>query len=247
MKYSVGLSTDPGPRSGVNQDSASVSVPKEKPSSVLLVVADGMGGANAGDYASQQAVSTIKEELLKDNLPHPEFVPHRLQEAITLANQKIFDRSSTSPDMHGMGCTVVVAVVLDDTFWVASVGDSRAYLIRNGSVKQLTEDHTWVNAQVRVGLLTPEQAANHDLSHVLERAVGTDTEVEVDILADDILETDDVLVLCSDGLYNVVEDTSMAALIDGLSAQEAADLLLKSALEAPARDNVTVAVLRVTE
>lgn len=245
MKFSVGLSTNPGPRAGVNQDSASIAIPASNPHSALVIVADGMGGANAGDYASQQAVAIVKEVMLDGGLPAGKDIPERLREAIGLANRRIYKRSILSPEMQGMGCTIVVAAIVENTCWIASVGDSRAYLMREKKIEQLTEDHTWVNAQVRVGLLTPEQAANHDLSHVLERAVGTDEDVEIDILPKSMLNTGDVLILCSDGLYNVVEDERLPVLVVGVDAQEAADTLVQAALDAPARDNVTVGVLKV--
>ncbi len=245
MKFSVGLSTNPGPRAGVNQDSASIAIPAANPHSALVVVADGMGGANAGDYASQQAVAIVKEVMLDGGLPPESEIPERLKEAIGLANSRIYKRSTLSPEMQGMGCTIVVAAIVEDRYWIASVGDSRAYLMRDKKIKQLTEDHTWVNAQVRVGLLTPEQAANHDLQHVLERAVGTDADVDIDVLPANELETGDVLILCSDGLYNVVADERLPVLVYGADAQEAADTLVQAALDAPARDNITVGVLKV--
>ena len=146
-----------------------------------------------------------------------------------------------------MGCTVVVVLTLDDTYWVASVGDSRVYLVRDNQAYQLTDDHTWVNARVREGVLTAEQAANHSLRHVLDRALGTRPSVEVDIRPDEYLEMDDVLVLCTDGLYGVVSDEEIAAITSQLDAQMAAQKLVEVALAAPTHDNVSVVVLRVTE
>jgi protein phosphatase len=164
--------------------------------------------------------------------------------AITTANTIIYEKSMLSPDMEGMGCTIVVALVIDDVYWIANVGDSRAYLMREQQSYQITDDHTWVNARVKEGLLTPEQAAGHSLRHVLDRALGAETTIEVDMWPDDILESGDALLLCSDGLYGVLDDSTIQNVMLGKSAVEAADALVNQALSIPARDNVSVAVLR---
>jgi protein phosphatase len=135
--------------------------------------------------------------------------------------------------------------MLDDAYWVASVGDSRVYLVREGTSYQLTDDHTWVNARVREGVLTAEQAANHSLRHVLDRALGTRPSVEVDIRPDEFLEEGDVLVMCTDGLYGVVPDEEIAAIVSQSGAQAAAQRLVEVALAAPTHDNVSVVVLQV--
>lgn len=244
MKLSIGLKTDPGPREGANQDSILGMVSETSPTVALLVVADGMGGAKAGEHASQEAVAVIKKNLVEAGLPTVENARDRLREAVTLANQSIYEKSHSSPDMEGMGCTVVIALVIDDVYWIASVGDSRAYLVRGNENYQLTDDHTWVNARVREGLLTPEQAANHSLRHVLDRALGTEATIEVDVWPDDVLETGDVIILCTDGLYGVLEDESIVELATQPSAEEAADALVNKALVAQTHDNTSVVVLR---
>ena len=243
MNLSIGLKTDRGPREGQNQDTILGLLVEGPPQTALLVVADGMGGAKAGEMASQEAVAVLYEHLVKRGIPSPESAPERLLEAITTANTAIYEKSLLSPETEGMGCTVVVALVIDDVYWIASVGDSRAYLVREQKSYQITDDHTWVNARVKEGLLTPEQAASHSLRHVLDRALGSETTIEVDIWPDDILEEGDVLLLCSDGLYGVLDDSTIRDVILGKSAPEAADALVKRALSMPARDNVSVAML----
>lgn len=161
MKLTIGLKTDPGPREGANQDSILGVISETTPKVAVMIVADGMGGAKAGERASQEAIAVIKQSLVDKGLPTAEDAAARLREAVTMANHAIYEKSRSSPDMEGMGCTVVVALVIDDVYWIASVGDSRAYLVRDSENYQLTDDHTWVNARVREGLLTPEQAANH--------------------------------------------------------------------------------------
>jgi serine/threonine protein phosphatase PrpC len=244
MKFDIGTHTDSGPREGENQDSILAVIPEDTPNAVVLIVADGMGGAKAGEHASREAVAVIQNVLIDQGLPSVEEVPERLEEAILAANTSIYMKGQSSPEMEGMGCTVVVVLALKDVYWVASVGDSRAYLMRDAGMKQLTDDHTWVNARVREGMLTREQAAQHSLRHVLDRALGTRPTVEVDVWPDDVFEDGDMLVLCTDGMYGVIPDEEMAALIDGRSAQDAADALFERALNAPTHDNVSVVVLR---
>jgi serine/threonine protein phosphatase PrpC len=243
MNLSIGLKTDRGPREGQNQDSILGVLISGPPQIALLVVADGMGGAKAGDMASQEAIAVIHTYLIDKGVPSSGTVPERLLEAITAANTSIYQKSLLSPDTEGMGCTVVVALVIDDVYWIASVGDSRAYLLRGQESYQITDDHTWVNARVKEGLLTPEQAANHSLRHVLDRVLGAETTIEVDIWPDDILESGDALLLCTDGLYGVLDDDTIRNVILGKSASEAADALIQRALSMPARDNVSVAML----
>jgi serine/threonine protein phosphatase PrpC len=245
MKLSLGTKTDPGPREGTNQDSALVVSPPDRPDFALAIVADGMGGHRSGEEASAEAVRAIHEHLVEQGSPQEDEVEDRLCEAIRAANASIHYIGTTSPEMEGMGCTVVVALATGDQFWVASVGDSRAYLIRRGNLVQLTQDHTWVNARVQEGVLTQEQADTHMLRHVLDRALGPEPEVEVDCWPAAPLEVGDILVLCTDGLHGVLTDD---AILEGAaaaeSAQQVAEELVARALAAPAEDNVTVAVIK---
>jgi serine/threonine protein phosphatase PrpC len=244
MKLSTGQRSDPGPREGENQDSILAVMPEEYPGVTLLIVADGMGGANAGEQASRQAVTVIHDKLLGETPPAPDEVPDRLHEAITAANYAIYQKGSSAPEFEGMGCTVVVMLALDDAYWIASVGDSRAYLVRGMKLHQLTTDHTWVNARLQEGLLTPEQAAGHSLAHVLDRALGVDKSVKVDVGAENSLEEGDVVVLCTDGLYGVIDERVIAWAAANHPAHRAADILLERALNAPTHDNVSVIVVR---
>jgi len=244
MNLSLGLKTDRGPREGENQDSIVGVIIEGPPRIALAIVADGMGGAKAGEHASQEAVKVVQHYLVGSGLPTVENAATRLRDAITLANKSIYDKGKSSTEMEGMGCTIVVALVIDDVYWIASVGDSRAYLVRNSESHQLTDDHTWVNARVREGLLTPEQAANHSLKHVLDRALGTETTIEVDVWPDDVLEEGDVLLLCTDGLYGVLEDGDIPNLVAGRTPEDAATALVDRALNAPTHDNTSVIVLR---
>lgn len=247
MQLDIGFHTDPGPRKGENQDSLLVETTRSEPGAALLIVADGMGGAQAGEQASREAVSVIRQELMMGSLPEPSAAGERLRLAIESANASIFSRAQSARELEGMGCTVVAVLILDDVYWIASVGDSRVYLVREDQVLQLTDDHTWVNARVREGVLTPEQAANHSLRHVLDRALGTRPSVEIDIRPDEFLEEGDMLVLCTDGLYGVLDDQTIADIASRPGAQEAAEKLVAEALAADTHDNVSVIVLQVAE
>src|SRR5690606_39732746 len=141
----------------------------------------------------------------------PTTASERLHQAILTANQSIYDEAQAMPEKQGMGCTIVAALILGNQGWIASVGDSRAYLIRGESSKQLTQDHTWVHARVRHGIMTREEAVNSGLRHVLDRALGTRPNVEVDVWPARTLEPGDVLLLCSDGLYGVLDDDELCA------------------------------------
>lgn len=241
MKLDVGYSTDPGPRRGANQDSVKVEMLGEE--GALLILSDGMGGARAGEYASREAVSVIYEQITNEP-PTAENASERLYEAVMAANASIFEQGQAAPEKHGMGCTVVAVLVLGTQYWVASVGDSRVYLIRGERAHQLTTDHTWVNARVRDGVITKEEASNHSLRHVLDRALGTRPNVEIDVFPPRQLEGSDVLLLCSDGLYSVLDDTFIAVEAEAYPAQEAADTLVRQALSAHTHDNVSVVILQ---
>jgi PPM family protein phosphatase len=244
MKLSIGQKTDPGPRKGGNEDSLLALSPDGRPEMALLVVADGMGGAKGGEHASQEAIRVIHQELVSHDLPTVQDAATRLREAITAANTSVHLKGQSNPDMEGMGCTVVVALIIESTFWVASVGDSRAYLIRDGQIKQLTDDHTWVGQQVRDGVLTAEQAARHSLRHVLDRALGAETSIDIDVWPDDVLKPGDTLLLCTDGLYGVIENERIAQVACLRPVENAADELIRAALQAETRDNVSVVVLQ---
>jgi serine/threonine protein phosphatase PrpC len=244
MKLDIGYRTDPGPQYDHNEDTVLVSASEDSPGIALLMVADGMGGAKAGELASQEAVRVIRQRLLEQPPPTSDTAAARLREAIEAANQSIYQKGSGSPELEGMGSTVVLALIIDDTFWVAHVGDSRAYLVRGEIGYRLTQDHTWKDEQVRKGLLTQEQADNLNIDHVLDRALGPQSTVETEIASDEYLEIGDTLILCSDGLHGVLDDQEIVLTAAKHSPQEAANLLMERALDVPATDNVSVIVVR---
>ncbi len=228
------------------------------PALQLYVLSDGMGGEAHGEVASQLAVQTVLTHcrqaensrttpIFGESSPDVSERTNRLASAIHLANRKVFDSAVSNPEQQGMGATIVAAWVDGQRLSIAHVGDSRAYLLREGSMDQLTADHSLVAEKVRVGILTPQEADASELQSVLTRAVGTKSTVEVDTDEQALLVGDCVL-LCSDGLTRMVTDPEIAStLLTSTSAQESADRLVDLANDNGGADNVTVIVLRVDE
>ncbi|CAM4252556.1 Stp1/IreP family PP2C-type Ser/Thr phosphatase [Paenibacillus tarimensis] len=208
----------------------------------VAIVADGMGGHQAGDVASQLAVDTFREAMsgVSGELTL-EAAKTLLRQAILQANEVVYELASQNDHYHNMGTTVVAALLLQDSGVVGHIGDSRAYKLRQGDLRQLTEDHTLVNELAKSGQISAEEAASHPRRNVLTRALGTDREVEVDIKGFSWKE-DDLLLLCSDGLYSMVSDEEMRmTLIESeLDLDGKAERLIEQALRAGGEDNVTV-------
>lgn len=206
----------------------------------LFVVCDGMGGHRAGDTASKLASETIQEFLIsaKERTDYEEMVV----EAVEAANKAVYDLAKTNPDYFNMGTTCVLVLVHEGRAIIAHVGDSRVYLMRDRSLRQLTEDHSLVQKLINQGLLTEEGARHHPERSTLTRAVGTDERVEVELDYLDLEEGDTVL-LCSDGLTTMVEDQEILDLL--LTTSEAKDQvtgLVQAALDRGGADNITVTV-----
>jgi protein phosphatase len=222
----------------------------------LYVLSDGMGGEAHGEVASKLAVQTIMDHCQQAANSHatPSFGEskadvsertNRLASAIHLANRKVYEKAISNPGHKGMGATIVAAWMEGQKLSLAHVGDSRAYLLRAGSLDQLTADHSLVAEKVRIGILTPQEADASEMQSVLTRAVGTNENVEVDADEQMLLAGDSVL-LCSDGLSRMVTDPEIASiLLTSISAQNAADRLVDLANENGGVDNVSVIVLRI--
>jgi protein phosphatase len=222
----------------------------------LLVVADGMGGHNSGEVASEIATKTIREMAQKMLGGAQQIVPEGGDPAVSVrarqlgfivkhANAMIYEKGRAIGKDAGMGTTVVAALCDGKSATVAHVGDSRAYLFRNGRLQALTEDHSLVGDQVKRGLLTAAEAVKSNLQNILTRALGADKEVEVDV-ADHPLLPGDVLLLASDGLMKMVDDDQVARTIAELgSARAIVDSLIKQSRDAGGVDNVTVVAARV--
>jgi protein phosphatase len=229
MVGSYARTSDTGRKRRRNEDSYVVAPP-------LFAVADGMGGAQAGEVASKLAAAAL-EETDSGALSGPE----RLISLIREANRRVYERASSDPTTSGMGTTMTVALVEPDGVTIGHVGDSRAYLYRDGRLEQLTDDHSLVNELVKSGKLSREEAELHPQRSVITRAVGTDPDVDVDAFVVDAQEGD-VFVLCSDGLTDMVADDEIEETVDRHHGD--LDRLTKSLVSAANRgggeDNITV-------
>lgn len=226
-------------RSG-NEDSHLVS-----PDHGLFIVADGMGGHAAGEVASGMAVERIRDALGSLKGASPESVMERLLAAIRGANEAIYQRTLTEREKRGMGTTATVLVLIPDRYVVAHVGDSRAYLLRGGVLHQLTKDHSYVQEQVDEGRLTPEQARTHPYSNVITRCLGASWQLDPDVFAGAV-EAGDLFLLTSDGLTGMIEDETLAAILqtDG-TPERWVDRMVVEANRRGGLDNITAIVVRV--
>lgn len=247
LKVDFAELTDIGRRRSVNQDNLAQRVPEDpqevERNGALFVVADGMGGHAAGEIASTIAVNTICSAYF-DN-PSGD-VLQGLAQAIKQANDAILSIARENTDHAGMGTTLVAAVLCQGILYVANIGDSRAYIIRHGRLRQLTEDHSWVAEQVRAGVLTEDQARSHVHRNVITRSLGTQSNVTADVFVEPAREGD-ILILCSDGLHGYVNDELLAATTKTYEPVEAARRLIDLANEAGGPDNITVTIIRVSE
>ncbi len=251
MRIEAGARTDLGRVRRNNEDCYQV-----QPALNLYVLSDGMGGEAHGEVASNLAVETIiahcqqaensrTTPIFGESQPDVSERTNRLTSAVHLANRKVFEMASANAGHKGMGATIVAAWIEGQRLSLAHVGDSRAYLLRAGTLDQLTADHSLVAEKVRIGILTPQEADASEMQSVLTRAVGTHENVEVD--ADEqMLLAGDALLLCSDGLSRMVTDPEIAStILTSTSAQNAADRLVDLANENGGVDNVSVIVLRI--
>jgi PPM family protein phosphatase len=234
MKLRVGASTDVGRVRQGNEDSFMVHDP-------LFAVADGMGGHQGGEVASKLALETLGRLTLE---PSGDTSPS-LVDAVRQANRDVLEKASTDPGLHGMGTTLTALVKGDERVLLAHVGDSRAYIVRDGQMKQLTEDHTVVEGLVQEGRLTREEAEIHPQRSILTRALGVDGDVEVDETTHQVKPGDRIL-LCSDGLTGMVPEGEIQRILgEREDPQRAAEALVDAANEAGGQDNITAVVLDV--
>ncbi|MDQ4095611.1 MAG: Stp1/IreP family PP2C-type Ser/Thr phosphatase [Actinomycetota bacterium] len=236
MNISVGAQSDVGRVREGNEDSYLVHEP-------LFVVADGMGGHLAGDVASSTAVDVI----LNNSDTASASDPQSLAELIRSANAAIWEKATNDPSLRGMGTTCTLVLLNENRAHIAHVGDSRAYLLRDGSLRQVTEDHTLVARMVKEGRLQPEEAEHHPQRSIITRALGVDADVEVDLDSLD-LQAGDRLLLCSDGLSGMIDHSSIeSALQDHDDPQDAAEELIRRANAAGGEDNITVVIIDVSD
>ena len=231
--------TDVGQKRKMNQDYVFVSENPVGNLPNLFVVADGMGGHNAGDYASSHAVQTLVDEIRRD----ADFNPIKvIRHAIETANTEILDRSRSDENLRGMGTTMVVCTIVGHYAYVANVGDSRLYVVQ-GEIHQVTKDHSLVQEMVRMGEIKPEEARNHPNKNVITRAVGVEKEVNIDFF-DLRIRKGDKILLCSDGLSNMLEDNEIREIVtSGGDVEERARKLITAANQNGGKDNISVVLV----
>lgn len=228
--------TDVGRKREVNQDFVYVTDKPIGPFPNLLVVADGMGGHKAGDFASKYTVKVLREELERTELMKTEDI---LLHIVSVANHELIKAANSDVKLEGMGTTLVVATVIDQTLYFANVGDSRLYLI-NDKIRQLSKDHSLVEEMVRLGGIKAEEAKHHPDKNIITRAMGVKEDVEADIY-EYRLKKGDLILMCTDGLSNMVEDEDMFNLIKGArDIVEAVLMLIEQANSNGGRDNIGV-------
>ena len=204
----------------------------------LLVVADGMGGHRAGEYASRLAVEVLKQELAASTKDGPEAM---MKNAITRANERVLEAARQDANLHGMGTTLVVATVIDRTLYFANVGDSRLYLV-NDDIKQLSKDHSLVQEMVRLGGINEEEAKYHPDKNIITRAIGAKDELEIDFY-EYRLKRGDIILMCTDGLSNMVENEEILHIVKcSRDVVETVEQLIERAKENGGSDNIGVIV-----
>jgi protein phosphatase len=248
MKFEFSALTDVGRQRANNEDAVSLDADRG-----IVVLADGMGGYNAGEVASELAVTLVSRELARwlDQAAHvaaTRDVRRAMEICVDTANRAIFDASHTKPECAGMGTTLVMAVLHGGTLIVGHVGDSRAYRWRDGTLEQLTRDHSLLQEQLDIGLITPEEAAHSEHRNLVTRALGVEDTVMLD--AKDIpIQPGDLFLLCSDGLNDMLTDADIATELarEHGSLELCTRRLIDEANARGGRDNISVALIRVGE
>ncbi len=241
--------TDVGQRRDHNEDAFLVDEPLG-----LFIVADGMGGHAGGGTASRLAVETIQAAVRHARDAEPEIfgasapvedsaVPDVLREAVEEACAVIFRTAQGSPELAGMGTTVTAALVDGRIAYVAHVGDSRCYLLREGRIYQVSEDHSLVNEQLKAGAISPDEAKHSRFRNIITRSVGFEQQVQVDLMGLE-LEAGDALVVCCDGLSNLVDDDEILHIVEESTIDLAPGRLVALANDRGGDDNITVIVIR---
>jgi len=208
----------------------------------LFIVADGMGGHEAGELASSLAIKTLDEFLTLETITNND--GQVLKDAVEIANRVIYNEAKSKSMCKGMGTTITAAIFKDYKLYIAHIGDSRAYLIRDGNIRLLTKDHSLVGELIRQGELTPQEAENHPHRNILTRALGTEPVVEIDLL-EMVIQPGDILLLCTDGLSNFVNDQEILTEVvnNGNNLKNTVNNLVQLALKRGGLDNITVVLV----
>lgn len=241
MKFAI--KSDVGQRRKVNEDAAGYF--ESKNNIPIMMVCDGIGGHNAGEVASSMALMSIGQAWEKMELDDIEEVYQWLIQKIEEVNKDIFSRSTQYEDLYGMGTTLVVAIVIGNQLMIANVGDSRAYVLRNFQLKQLTEDQSLVNALLKSGEITPEEAENHPNKNIVTQSLGVTSSVEIDFVRMTVKD-EDILLLCSDGLSDMLSLEEIRNVMNHYSdVEQQVEKAVQEANDAGGHDNITVAIAKI--
>jgi len=247
MNYEFCIRTDPGLARENNEDSVAVDDPVR-----LGILADGMGGYNAGEVASGMATTFIKSELGRwlaqaGRSANAREVRRAMEICVDNANRSIFNAANSNPQYSGMGTTLVLGVFQDDRLMVGHIGDSRCYRLRGVELVQITKDHSLLQEQIDAGLITPEQAATSANKNLVTRALGVEDAVLLEVNEHQV-EVGDIYMMCSDGLSDMVDDQGIAAILGrDVPLQQRADALIDAANANGGRDNITVLLVQASE
>lgn len=241
----IRFQSDVGRRRSKNQDYANVFENQAK--IPLAVLADGMGGHLAGEVASQMVVTELGDTWQATAIQEPEEAAQWMIDHLQAVNQRIYEAGQEDAAYDGMGSTAVVVALMAGKYVIANVGDSRAYLLRDQSIVQITEDHSLVNELVKSGEITKEMAEHHPRKNILIRTVGMPGQIAVDVFTDS-WQAGDYLLLCSDGLTNMVSEAEIVAIVSEAGLlEEKVTTLIERANEAGGLDNITVLVIQCEE
>ena len=241
----VGFKSDKGLKRSNNEDACFVLLPDK-----VYVVADGVGGGNAGEIASRTAVSEIANYVVEHpiaNMTNKYAIVNYLQSCLDEANSKIFRMANTYKENTGMATTAVIVYAAFGKVFITNVGDSRVYLYRGGHLVQLTDDHTYLNTLVKAGILSKEEAEVDERKNVITKALGAEPTVEPDFFQVEIMK-DDIFIICTDGLYDEVENPEIVQVLSkNQSMSDVCTELINRANTNGGRDNITIISLKVTE
>ena len=238
--------TDIGRKRQTNQDAVEGKVISSD--LAWTVVCDGMGGINGGDIASKMAVDRISESITQSITPDTdeEKVVRIMKSSIELANENIFEKSNAQEELKGMGTTVVLGVVVKNNLYVMHAGDSRAYLISGPGIKQISVDHSIVQEMLDSGEITAEEARNHFQKNIITRALGINSEIKIDYNKIK-LKNEDVILICTDGLSNNLEDGEIYKIFCKENLNDIPDALVEECNERGGKDNITVSIIKYEE
>lgn len=234
--------TNVGKARSVNQDTIFVSIEPVGPLPNLFIVADGMGGHNGGDIASQTAIAHFCDYIQSSGQKLASGILDIMTSAALVANAKVLCQAKSTPELSGMGTTLTACTIHDGKCNIIHIGDSRAYIITSEDITQLTQDHSYVNEMVKAGQITEDEAREHPKRNVLTRVLGVNPDMSADGHIVDVAPGS-VILLCSDGLYNMVPEDEIKSLIN--ESKEPAEALIAAANEGGGLDNISAVIVRV--